>query len=1073
MDNIEEINNFNRKVNKFISKYYKINLFKGIILSAIIISALIIAFSVFEYILWTNSHIRFTLLLTAVLIIFSVFGYFILIPFLRWAGLLKSLTQKNAVKIIKNNISEIDDTIINIIELQDIYDSNELVNASILQKVKKLENYNFTTAIGFKNNIKFIRQFFIIIILGIIIGFIEPKVYKDGIKRVIQYKLTYNKDLGYNLHLNTDDLNVRKGDDVLLEIISIGNKVPDELFVKLQGENFITKKRRNKFYYTFRNVNQDFTFYLVSQDFISKSYKIKVWSPPILSEFKINLEYPNYLNKPDESFNNESNFRVPEGTKITWNFEVLNADSLLFETQDTVVNIDNSNFTKVITNEVEYRIIGINTYEKNTLIGTSKIKYIPDKYPEIQVDILNDKEDEKIKYFKIYVSDDHGFKKAAFVLENHIVNIPVKNNVNQQVLYFAYDFSNCKNTTKYHFQITDNDAINGYKTTKSDEYTFIVPDLKQIKALEQTKTNELFQSIEKSELLSQALQKDIENLKKKLLTENLQTWKEKKLLDDIQKKQNELQNILNHLSKQNVENNKKFAQYQKMNQDLVKKQTQIENLLNEIMDEELKELVNKLNKLRKENYNKEEIKNLLEQFNLKYADIEKELDRNYELLKKFKIEKGLQDQINELEKIAKDQEHLANNKFDETLNKSNVEELKNLQNEYNNLKKDNNALENPMQMENLENDLQDLKNDIENNTTQRNKDNAAQNAKKSKNLADRMQQMLSNNTKSQQSENAQTIRQILENLFYFSFNEEKIELKFTNINKNDPGYIDLKEAQLKIKNDYHIIRDSLYAISKRNVGVGAHINNKAFDIEKRLIETENLLKKDKIGKVRNELRYLLTSSNDMILLLSESLKNMESMGGGGGGEQTKKSKKPKKGKPSGTDLRNMQQGLKQQLKEMLNQLKNGKTPGTSAIGKALAKQEVFEKMLDDLIMSGESGSKTNKLINEIKNYLNQNKRDLINNRIGQKTLERQKLIETRLLEAENAELEREKEEKRKSVEAKDYKIEHPEQVFENKKQISNFDEILKNKSLKLDNKYNTIYQEYINNLNNYPNEKRN
>ena len=56
----------------------------------------------------------------------------------------------------------------------------------------------------------------------------------------------------------------------------------------------------------------------------------------------------------------------------------------------------------------------------------------------------------------------------------------------------------------------------------------------------------------------------------------------------------------------------------------------------------------------------------------------------------------------------------------------------------------------------------------------------------------------------------------------------------------------------------------------------------------------------------------------------------------------------------------------------------------------------------------------NKLIEEMK----KTEDDIINRRITQETLERQKQIEVRLLKSENARLEREKEKKRESKEGK-------------------------------------------------------
>ena len=85
-----------------------------------------------------------------------------------------------------------------------------------------------------------------------------------------------------------------------------------------------------------------------------------------------------------------------------------------------------------------------------------------------------------------------------------------------------------------------------------------------------------------------------------------------------------------------------------------------------------------------------------------------------------------------------------------------------------------------------------------------------------------------------------------------------------------------------------------------------------------------------------------------------------------------------------------------------------------------AQQEASRKMLqdynDEIKMQNGLGDKG---IEQMLKEMESTERDLVNRIISQQTINRQKKIETRLLESERAEMQREKEEKRESIEAKE------------------------------------------------------
>ena len=127
------------------------------------------------------------------------------------------------------------------------------------------------------------------------------------------------------------------------------------------------------------------------------------------------------------------------------------------------------------------------------------------------------------------------------------------------------------------------------------------------------------------------------------------------------------------------------------------------------------------------------------------------------------------------------------------------------------------------------------------------------------------------------------------------------------------------------------------------------------------------------------------------------------------------------------------------------------------------KQEAIRKQLmelrDEQSQNGEKGK-----IDKILEDMEKNETDIINNRITQKTITRQKEILTRLLEAEEAEREQEEDDKRKSIEWNFTKDNNTEKYLDYKKQKKQQEELLKTTPVQLKPYYKKKVSTYFNSL---------
>jgi len=296
-------------------------------------------------------------------------------------------------------------------------------------------------------------------------------------------------------------------------------------------------------------------------------------------------------------------------------------------------------------------------------------------------------------------------------------------------------------------------------------------------------------------------------------------------------------------------------------------------------------------------------------------------------------------------------------------------------------------------------------------------------------------------------------------LIQLSFDQEDLIMKVSNVNLSDPKYIELIQEQKKIKDDLKTTEDSLVALSKRQIMIEPFVTKELNSINQNIDKSISYLNNRQTPQASSRQQYVMTSVNNLALMLSETLNQMiQSMMQQSSGNKSCKNGKPKPGSGS-PSMKSMRQ-LQEQLSKQIEQLKSGKKDGgkdkggqSSKYGQSMneqlarmaAEQEAIRNQMNQfskqLEKEGQFGA--SKEIKKIMEEMEKTETDLVNKMVTQETLLRQKEIETRMLRSERAEMEREKEEKRESTEAKNQKYRNPEEYFKYNRQQINEVELLK------------------------------
>lgn len=1100
-------NNFQillKKLDGFIKKYYINKIIKGLFLALIVSLFWYLMIVLIEYFGHFNTIIRTVLFFVTTILYLFIFVRMIVLPVLQLFKIGKTIDRYQASEILGKHFPEVSDKLRNTLELKELSDKqsdvSDILLASINQRTAKLTPIPFLSAVNIKSNFKYFRLLAPLVFIVLFLFLVWPSIFSDATERIINFNTHYEAPAPFKFTVLNDSLYVKKGSDFTLEVKAAGQYSPDQIMINYGGNDYyMEKKSTGYFTYDFKGLNNDIDFRLHAAEVKSGNYEIQVLPAPTILDFEIFVDAPDYTGVEDQKLLNSGDLNIPVGSKINWSFSTIYLDKLTMVFDTIEYNTEKLSgkflFEKKIMNSTKYTVNVKNEFfDENTGINY-QINVIPDLFPTINVDDVVDTTDISIVYFNGFVDDDYGFSSLSFVCKPGEdsdslikVAIPFSRNISSQDFYFAYDFASLETdggNISYYFIVGDNDAVNGVKYSRTREMQFIVPGSDDLQNLSSETNKKTEEKIDQAKDVSNQIRKDIEELQRKLINEQMTSFERNQIMQQIMDNQNKLENLMDEINKEQSKLQQYKEQFSK-NEDLIKKQEEINELMESIMDEEMQKLMEELQKLMEE-FDKDEFFDLAEDIEFSSEEMEKQMDNTLELLKKAEVEERVDKTIDDLEKLAEKHEELSEQTKNKELSQEELqkkqeehqEEFDKIMEDYQETLDKNEELKEPMDLDNFEQEKQEVSESmeqseqkLEENKNKKASQSQQQSSKSMQEMSEQMQSMMSGQSAEQMQENMEDIQQVLENLITFSFDQEDILTNQKSLNIRDPRYKEYIVKQKNAQNNFDIIRDSLDAMAGRIPELGPLVSKEVSQIYKNLGIIMDEISDNRRYKVDAAQQLVMTSANNLALLLMEMLEQMQqqmSMQMEGEG-QCNNCKNQGKGKPKPMgQMRDLQEGMKQQIQDMIQQMKSGgMNPGSKnseQLAKMIMQQEMMQQMINDMMNSGISPESA-KILKEINHMMDENLNDIINGNVTQQTINRQEQILTRLLQAENSEREREIDNKRKSNEAKEYKLSNPDAAFKEKESEIRFNELLQMSNIKLSSFYKAKYKEYLKSLDN-------
>jgi hypothetical protein len=1088
--------NIENKLALFYKKYYKNELIKGcIFFFSLGVLYLIITIYV-ESLLWLKPINRFVLFWLFIVIELLLFYKFILIPIIKLFKLKEGINNLDSSKIIGNHFPEIKDKLLNLLQLKQANKTSELLIASIEQKSDELNPFRFSESISFQASLKYLKYillpaafFSLSLINGLNLDFTQ------SFNRVVNYQSEFSPPAPFTLSLQTSSLDVVEGQSHKVLITSKGKTVPNEVKIVYNNQTYFTKNEgKGVFSFTFLNVINPIDFYFESGVVSSPFYSINVIKTPLIKKVKIKLDYPYHTKKQDEIIENTGNLSLPEGTKVEWNIDSKQTETVSFIEGERRLFFnkladDNFNFKKTITSNLEYKISSSNTNLKDFETLSYKIKVVKDEYPTITIQTNIDSLYRGEALFAGKVSDDYGLKnlKVVFYDQSNIdkvIIVPIKlSKENTQTFFYQFPGpTTIEDGVDYeiYFQVSDNDIINGSKSAISKKYTFrkkTNDEVLQEQFKEQKESINTLENIFKNNGLDQEKLLKIQN---ELKNKKDLSWRDKnkiKKVIDRQKKYNEMIERQAEKLYEALDQNKKENKRNQSKTDNLKQR--IKELLK---SEKQKRILTELQKLA-EKINKEDLIKKAEKLAKNNKQQQRSLESLLELTKRFYVEEKTIQIANKLKELSKKQQNLFKAQdVDLEKQKTIGREFKDVSKELDQLAKDNQALKNPMSLPDLEELEKEVKESLvksEEKLYQKANVSAKKEQEKSSKKMQEMSKKMQNSISEMQSnsidENIEDLRKILENLLIFSFKQEESLLRFKELSSGHPDFGKELAKQNQLKTYFEHVDDSLFVLSMRLPELTSKIQTELTNTHYNLDRSLENFAENRFDSGSANQQYVITSTNILSDFLSNLLSNL----------QNSKNSLGNKGKKNSFSLPTLiekQKGISEKLKNGLQKSKKkgqdghegGKGKKGSSGSKSTSKFneggqsgdifEIFkqqsylrETLTKIMAKEGDSNGTFKKAIKSMEQLEN----EIINNGFTQSVLKRMQQLEYQLLKLNTALIQQGKEKNKKATpNTSNYKNNNLKQL-QFKKQFYNQIEILNRQSLPLQQNFEKKVQKYF------------
>ncbi|MBI5836421.1 MAG: hypothetical protein HZB25_04165 [Candidatus Eisenbacteria bacterium] len=792
----------------------------------------------------------------------------------------------------------------------------------------------------------------------------------------------------------------------------------------------------------------------------SPVYNIRLQEPLSVLSFRKRLEFPAYSGLPSQEINSATGeLDALKGTRATLEIETSGDVAAAFLVRGAVRTalepVDHHHFRArlPLMESGEYRV---RLEEKGGLAveaGPYALNVVPDEAPRVTIE-----EPRTSGYFETDLhlpvaaraADDFGLSRAELVVEGpegrHTrVNLPLAAAARQADLALDWDASPLnlgpgEGVTLW-VEVRDNDAVSGPRSARSETRAFRMPTLAEMFKQADEETREHIDDLAEVKQQQQDLKNKLEEATRSLKQADGMSWEKKKELESTVARQKELLDKITKTSEEIHESLDKMEERNTSREELQRKMEELRELMKQMDGEDLRKMLAKMQEALKK-ANPEDVKRQLENMKMSEQDLVAAIERTIQALKQMQKVAQLNAAAKQAEEIAKKQKAVADQqeKTEQRQQQGNSEEkqqaaqdLKSLSEKQGDLKKQTEEL--AKTLEGLKKELQEQSRPAANKIDQARKE-MQDNARPQMEQAQQQMSQTSQMPPSGQSQKAgakrkpsraaqesmqqaaQSLQQAQKQMEQDS-NEELaarvraaahdlvgISGRQEEVAGGAETPSELARQQQSLVDGTAQVADQLHRAEEQFGPLPPAIGKGIGDALGRMKNSRDAFEKGNSFAGRAQGQEAISSVNRTVLGMLDAAKSMCSGGKSGGG-------KPKPGpQQQMSGLSQMQQQVNRGTEQMLQMSRGGRQkvqqgdrPGESSqemASRLAAEQEAVRKGLEDVMREEMQQKRLLGDLSDVADKMKKISEDLANNRTSEETVDMEKKILSRMLDAQRS-----------------------------------------------------------------------
>ncbi|NNJ53398.1 MAG: hypothetical protein HKP17_09520 [Ignavibacteriaceae bacterium] len=1056
------------KLEGFIRKEHFQFLLLGIQVFLLVVIANFTFYSLLELIANFNSIVRTVLFILLILLAAALFLYLIVIPILRYFGILRNGTYKSAAQEVGKNYPDINDDLLNSIQLvseeeRKSFYSRSLIDAAFKNLYNRVKELNFSSIVKFERPKKVLPYFIGLIFFCIALFALLPEMTAAS-NRLINFTKEFVPPPKFILEVNPGNKEIIKGDELSISVKVIGS-MPDDIFLSIRNqeeaafnEQKLTTDSGRIFSYGISNVISSFKYFASAENIKSDLYEITVIDHPIIESLELLIKPPAYSKIPGTVQKDNGNINSLFGTRVEYNLfsnKKLKEAYLEFSDSSVVklsVKENSSTASFRIKGDTDYKIKIEDINGNNNLAPiTYKIKADYDAYPSIELIAPNKNiplaNDNRVNLIS-KVSDDFGFTKLLLHYrlsasryeppqsDFNSIEIQFNKNLTEADVNYIWNLTELTlgvdDVVTYYLEIFDNDNVSGPKSAKTPQFTIRVPSLDEIlndaDQIHAQTEEKLEKTLEEAELLKKSLEEIDQELKK---DDQKITWEEKEKIENALEKFQKLQDKVDNINDQLSEMKQNLSENNLLSEETLQKYMELQELMDELTSEEMKRAMEQLQNMLKD-MNRNLTQNALEDFKIDEEKFQKSIERTLNLLKRIQIEQKVDELVKRTEEFTKQQEDLleqtkqsnsSDQNKNENLSKQQDEltkDLDRLKQEMENLKEKMNELED-MPLEYLQKMMEEfnkqqnqkLSEDASKNLQQTQQQNAMNKQQQLSQNMNQMSQMMQQMKESMQQQNQmQTFTEmmkILDNLISLSKKQEELKNETEKLDPNSLRLNELAQKQKNLSSNLQNLLKQMGDLSQKTFAItpemGKSIGEAMQQMEMAIQSMQN--RNGSFSAIQQT--EAMKSLNESAMMMKNSMESMMQGGSCGGMMSLMQQLQQLSGQQM--NLNNLTQMLQKMQQGGLNQQQQ------MEFQRLAQQQELIGKSMAQLNQEAKLSGQSSKLPGDLDDIVKQMKEvitDMNTEKLDDELIQKQENILSKMLDAQRSINERDFEKERKS-----------------------------------------------------------